>query len=104
MILLQSLCSEYDDYFQEILNILNTLVYHAKNIVNYEFPYLLCRKLLEGNNGILCNCNNSEFLAVISEAEKADVEYSETLISIIKNLIQKMPDQVLHSHPLPTNP
>jgi len=35
MILLQSLCSEYDDYFQEILNIVNTLVSKAKDIVDF---------------------------------------------------------------------
>lgn len=77
MILLQGLCSDYDEYFEEILTLTNTLVYKCHGgIVNYEFPYLLCRKLLEGDNGILGNCQNRDFVQIISEAEKADTEYS----------------------------
>lgn len=72
MILLQSLCSEYDDYFQEILNIVNTLVYKAKNIVDFQFVYLLARKLLEGNNSILINYHKGDYASIIAEAEKAD--------------------------------
>lgn len=30
-------------------------------------------------------------MEMISKAEKADEEYGETLISILKNLLQKMP-------------
>lgn len=66
MILVQNLCSDYDDYFEEILNVLNTLVYKSNNIVNFEFPYLLCRKLLEGDNQILQNCENKDFVNIIS--------------------------------------
>jgi hypothetical protein len=35
---------------------------------------------------------------------KADLEYSCVLISIVKNLIQKMPLELLHQYPYPSNP
>lgn len=79
-------------------------MYKSGNIVNFEFPYLLCLKLFEGNNQILNNCQNKDFINIISGVEKADNEYSESLISILKNLIQKMPDQILHQYPYSSNP
>jgi hypothetical protein len=33
--------------------------------------------------------------------EQSDSEYEENLISILKNLIQKMPDNILHKYPYP---
>ena len=39
------MCDEYDEYFDEILTIFNVLVYKTSAIVDYEFPYVLCRKL-----------------------------------------------------------
>jgi len=32
------------------LSLINTLVYKAKQIVDAETVYVICRKLLEGNN------------------------------------------------------
>ena len=73
LILLKGICDEYDDYFDEILVIFNVLVYRTRAIVDFEFPYVLCRKLLEGNNNILQQCPLSkELVELISKAEKAD--------------------------------
>lgn len=57
MILLKKVCSDYDDYFEDIFTLFNVLVYKTDAIADYEFPYVLCRKLLEGNNQLLNNCN-----------------------------------------------
>lgn len=46
MILLKGICDEYDDCFEEILTLFNILVYKTSAIVDFEFPYVLCRKLL----------------------------------------------------------
>ena len=33
--------------------------------------------------------------------ESSDTEYEANLISILKNLIQKLPDNILHKYPYP---
>lgn len=38
------------------------------------------------------------------KVEKSDSEYEDSLIAIIKNIIQKAPDQVLRNYPWPTQP
>jgi hypothetical protein len=104
MVLLQNLGNEYEQYYEEILNLLNTLVYKSSNITNYELPYLLCRKLLEGDNSILSSCPSPQLSSVVSVVDKIDLEYSCVLISILKNLIQKMPMELLKRYPYPSNP
>lgn len=59
---------------------------------------------MEGNNGILGNCQNSEYIGIVSQTEQADTEYAEVIISILKNLIQKMPEPILFRYPYPVNP
>lgn len=40
----------------------------------------------------------------IVKVEKSDSEYEESLLAILKNIIQKAPDQVLRNYPWPTHP
>ena len=77
MILFKNICDEYVDCFEEILTLFNILAYKTNAIVDFEFPYVLCRKFLEGNNNILSQCKlDMQLVDIISKAEKADEEYS----------------------------
>lgn len=40
----------------------------------------------------------------IGSAERADSEFQEDLVSILKNLIQKMPNDLLRHYPFPAHP
>ena len=74
--LLRGILKEYDRFFDEILSLFNVLVYKARQIKDYEYPYALCRKLLEGNNAILQRSHcHQDLLYEIQGTEKADCEF-----------------------------
>lgn len=82
---------------------INVLVYKAKTISDAETVYVLCRKLLEGKNcQINLNNMNYDVMGLLNKiTEESDTEYEANLISILKNLIQKLPDDILHKYPYP---
>jgi hypothetical protein len=49
------------------------LVHQAPSIVDFNYPYVACRKLLEGNNALLDIAQLPHEIALeISKAEQAD--------------------------------
>lgn len=86
-----------------MLSLINVLVYKAKAIADAETVYVLCRKLLEGKNcQINVNNMNYDVMGLLNKiTEESDTEYEANLISILKNLIQKLPDEILHKYPYP---
>lgn len=85
------------------MSLINVLVYKAKTIFDAETVYILCRKLLEGKNCQIIVTNlNYDVMGLLSKiTEDSDTEYEANLISIIKNLIQKLPEDILHKYPYP---
>lgn len=51
--LFRGIFSVYSDFFDGILALFNVLVHRATNIVDFNYPYIACRKLLEGDNSLL---------------------------------------------------
>ena len=79
------------------------LVYKAKIVTDAENLYVICRKLLEGKD---CNIQSNQMdyniINLLNKiTESSDTEYEVNLISILKNLIQKLPDNILHKYPYP---
>jgi hypothetical protein len=54
--MIRQIFDELQEYFGEVLSLINVLVYKAKVIFNAETVYVLYRKLLEGKN---CQINVS---------------------------------------------
>jgi fumarate reductase subunit D len=103
--LFRGIFSAYEGYFDAILSLFNVLLHHASAIVDFNYPYVACRKLLEGDNSLLELAQLPHEAALeISSAEQADSEFSEELVSILKNLIQKMPIELLRRYPYPNHP
>ena len=78
------------------------LVHKSQQISDFVFPYLLFRKVLDGTSyqtQLECEYSN-----VIGLATQADISYFETVLAILKNLIVKMPREILFAYPLPTTP
>ena len=48
--MIRQLFDELQEYFGDVLNVINVLVYKAARIIDAELVYVLCRKLLEGKN------------------------------------------------------
>ena len=97
--------STYNEYFDAILSLFNSLVYRAPAITDFNYPYVACRKLLEGDNSLLpCSGLPQELTNELANVQQADSEFHEDLISILKNLIQKMPSDLLRRYPLPRHP
>ena len=94
---------ELQDYFSDVLALINVLVYKAKSVVDAESLYVICRKLLEGkDSNIHSNQMNYGITNLLNKiTESSDTEYEANLISILKNLIQKLPDNILHKYPYP---
>jgi len=103
--MIRQIFDELQEYFGEVLSLINVLVYKAKVIFNAETVYVLYRKLLEGKN---CQINvsnlNYDIMGLLNKiTEDSDTEYEANLISILKNLIQKLPNNVLHKYPYPVH-
>ncbi len=94
---------ELQDYFSDVLALINVLVYKAKSVADAESLYVICRKLLEGkDSNIQSNQMNYDITNLLNKiTESSDTEYEANLISILKNLIQKLPDNILHKYPYP---
>lgn len=88
-----------------MLSLINVLVYKARNFSDGETLYVLCRKLLEGKDCQIQTYNLGYDVAglLAKVTESSDTEYEANLISILKNLIQKLPDNILHKYPYPVN-
>lgn len=48
--MIKQIFDELQEYFGEVLSLINVLVSKAKHIEDAETVYVLCRKLLEGKN------------------------------------------------------
>jgi hypothetical protein len=101
--MLKLIFDELQDYFSDVLALINVLVYKAKSVVDAESLYVICRKLLEGkDSNIHSNQMNYDVTNLLNKiTESSDTEYEANLISILKNLIQKLPDNILHKYPYP---
>ncbi len=103
--LFQGIFGDYSSYFDAILSLFNVLLHRAATIVDFNYPYVACRVLLEADYSILNFAQLPQDVAIeLSKAEKADSEFAEDLLSILKNLIQKMPNDLLRRYPYPTHP
>lgn len=101
--MMRQIFDELQEYFGEVLSLVNVLVYKAKHVKDGETVYVLCRKLLEGKNCQIRGGNlDYDVMGLIAKVtEDSDTEYEANLISILKNLIQKLPDNIIHKHPYP---
>lgn len=71
--LLRGIFGDYSDFFDEVLSLYAVLCFRAKAIVDFEYPYAVCRQLLEGNKFDLRGSKlSNELLNEISKIEKAD--------------------------------
>jgi hypothetical protein len=70
--MLKQIFNELQHYFSDILSLINTLVYKSKKIIDFETVYVICRKLLEGNN---CQIDSN----------KLDYDVMELMNTIISN-------------------
>lgn len=91
--------------FDDVYDIFAVLMNRGEQIVDFVFPYLYFRTVLDGVfygnslQGIEC-----EYLDVVGMAQKSDPAEQETILSILKNLIVKMPRGLLFAYPLPNAP
>jgi hypothetical protein len=100
--LLSGIFGQYSDFFDEVLSLYAILCHRAKGIANFEYPYAVCRQLLEGKSFNLSGSKLAlDVVNEISKIERADSEFEDNLLAILKNIIQKAPDQVLRSYPWP---
>jgi hypothetical protein len=103
--LFQGIFGTYEGYFDAILSLFNVLVHQANSIIDFNYPYAACRKLLEGDNNLL-SCANlpHDITEELRNVAQADSEFEEEIVSILKNLIQKMPVDILKRYPYPSHP
>lgn len=74
--LLRGILNQYNSFFDEVLSLFAVFTYRAKEISDYEYPYVVCRRLLEGKDFDLGRSGlNSELLNEIAKVEKSDSEY-----------------------------
>jgi hypothetical protein len=74
--LLRGIFNDYTAYFDAILSLFNVLLHHASTIADFNYPYVACRKLLEGDNSILALSQLPHEIALeISKFEVADSEF-----------------------------
>lgn len=101
--MIRQIFDDLQNYFSEVLSLINVLVYKAKAVTDAETVYVVCRRLLEGKNcPISLNHLTYEVAGLLKKiTESSDTEYEANLISILKNLIQKLPDSILHKYPYP---
>lgn len=103
--LLRGIFGPHAAYFDAILSLFNVLVHRAKDIADFNYPYVACRILLEGDYSLLNSAGLPEEVAQeLRAAEKADSEFEDDLLSILKNLIQKMPPELLKRYSYPSHP
>jgi hypothetical protein len=74
--LFRGIFGPFSDYFDAILSLFNVLVHQATEIADFNYPYIACRKLLEGDNSILYNSSlPQDVILELSNAEAADSEF-----------------------------
>ena len=47
--LFRGIFGQYSNYFDEVLSLFAVLCHRAKAIADFEYPYAVCRWLIEGN-------------------------------------------------------
>ncbi len=71
--LFRGIFDAFSDYFDSILSLFNVMVYRANSIIDFNYPYVACRKLLEGDNSIVAMSGlPQEIINELIAAEKAD--------------------------------
>jgi hypothetical protein len=55
--LFRGIFAKFKDHNDSIISLFNVLVYKAAAIADFNYPYVACRILLDGNKNILVHSN-----------------------------------------------
>lgn len=88
--------------YEDIYDIFAVMCYRGDQVSDWVFVYLFFRKVLDGT--VYQTGLQTENWDVINGVEKADPCEQESVLSVLKNLIVKMPREILFSYPLPNHP